>query len=65
MGGAPSEEVEENSALQYIGNKNTGKFHHPWCKSVNQMKEKNKVFFYGSRDEVINAGYVPCKNCDP
>jgi len=49
----------------YVLNKNTKKFHYPWCKSVNQMKEKNKEFFTGTREEVINKGYDPCKNCNP
>ena len=50
----------------YIGNRNTRKFHYPWCRSVNQMKESNKVYFYGvTRQEMINRGYDPCKNCNP
>lgn len=49
----------------YILNKNTKKFHYPWCKSVNQMKEKNKIEFTGDRKTVIEKGYDPCKNCNP
>ncbi len=49
----------------YIGNKNTKKFHHPWCSSVNDMKEKNKLYYHGNRDDLINKGYVPCKRCNP
>ena len=49
----------------YILNKNTDKFHYSWCNSVNQMKEKNKVYFNGTRSEAINKGYSPCGNCDP
>ena len=52
------------SSQTYIGNKNTKKFHYPWCHSVDQMKEKNKVVL-NSRNEAINKGYVPCKNCNP
>lgn len=48
----------------YVGNSNSGKFHHSSCKSVKKMSEKNKVFF-SSRDEAINQGYVPCKICNP
>lgn len=48
----------------YIGNANSYKFHYASCSSVDQMKESNKVEFY-SKDEAINAGYDPCKRCDP
>ena len=49
----------------YILNKNTKKFHYPKCSSVSDMKEKNKVYFTGTRDEAIAQGYVPCKRCNP
>ena len=49
----------------YILNKNTDKFHYSWCPSVKQMKEKNKIYFTGTRTEAINKGYAPCKNCNP
>ncbi len=48
----------------YIGNSNTHKFHLPSCPSGGKIAEKNKVTF-SSRDEAINQGYVPCKNCNP
>ena len=50
---------------QYVLNTNTKKFHYPSCKSVNQMKKKNRKDFTGTRTEVIEMGYVPCKNCNP
>ena len=49
----------------YVINTNTGKFHYSWCKSVGEMAEKNKWYYTGTRDSVINMGYVPCKNCNP
>ncbi len=49
----------------YVLNTNTKKFHYPSCKSVNQMKKKNRKDYTGTRTEVINMGYVPCKNCNP
>jgi hypothetical protein len=48
----------------YIGNSNTGKFHHFWCSSVDDMKEEHKVCLQ-SREEAINKGYEPCGNCNP
>ena len=49
----------------YIGNKNTKKFHYPYCGSVKQMSEHNKDYLNCTRDEVISRGYVSCKNCNP
>ena len=49
----------------YILNVNTHKFHYPGCKSLNQMKEKNKKEFTGDRQELIDSGYEPCGNCNP
>lgn len=55
----------EGNKKNYILNTNTHKFHLPGCKSVKQMKEKNKKSYYGTRMEIINQGYAPCKNCNP
>ena len=51
--------------VTYILNKNTMKFHYPYCDSVAQIKNKNKILFYGSRDEAIELGYAPCGACKP
>ena len=67
------ESIEETTAapsttsatVDYILNTNTKKFHYPTCKSVKQMKEKNKKSFTGTREEVIAMGYDPCGNCHP
>lgn len=53
------------SEVTYILNRNSKKFHYPDCTSVNDMKEKNRISFYGSRDEAIALGYSPCKRCNP
>ena len=63
---APQQETAPTAATyDYIINTNTGKFHYSWCKSVAKMSEKNKWYYTGTRDSVINMGYVPCKNCNP
>lgn len=63
---APQQETAPTAATyDYIINTNTGKFHYNWCKSVGKMAEKNKWYYTGTRDSVINMGYVPCKNCNP
>lgn len=60
-----TEATTEAEQYDYVLNTNTHKFHYPSCKSVNQMKDKNKKEFHGTREEVIQQGYEPCKNCNP
>jgi len=51
----PTEKAE-----QYIGNKNSKKFHVPTCGGL--PSEKNRVFFdtYAAAEQ---AGFLPCSNC--
>ena len=49
----------------FILNINTRRFHFPDCKSVKDMKEKNRMEFFGERDELLLKEYEPCKNCKP
>ena len=53
---------EPNDAGEYIGNKNSKKFHLPACKNL--PAEKNRVFF-DSRQEAVDARFDPCGNCHP
>ena len=67
---APTEEPTEESQAQkctYVLNTNPSsmKFHYPTCRSVDKMKESNKLIFEGTREEVIAKGYSPCGNCHP
>ena len=63
---APKEDpVQPAAGTDYVLNTNTKKFHYPSCRSVKQMSEKNKSFFTGTREEVINMGYDSCGNCHP
>ena len=48
----------------YIANANTGVFHYSWCRYVSRMKDSNKVYF-SSSTAAENAGYRPCKICNP
>lgn len=58
-----SSAVESGSGgTQYIGNKNTKKFHVPSCHTL--PAEKNRVYF-SSRDKATSSGYVACKKCRP
>lgn len=62
------EDVSSNSEsveMDYVLNTNTHKFHYPTCPSVDDMKEKNKQYYHGSREDLINQGYSSCGNCQP
>ena len=66
---APTEEPVVEKATptgtDYILNTNTYKFHYPSCSSVKQMKDKNKAYYTGTREECISMGYDPCGRCEP
>lgn len=49
--------------LFYIGNISTHVYHRPGCKSIARMNTNNKK--RASREELENAGYTPCDNCNP
>lgn len=57
--------VDVPAGTTYVVNKNTKKFHLPSCDSVTDMKEKNKLYYEGAREELIEQGYEPCKRCNP
>ena len=48
----------------YVGNVYTRKFHIATCEYAIAVGQKNKIIF-SSREEAIEAGYVPCHVCDP
>ncbi len=63
--GGHKADPEEAGAREYVLNLNSKKFHYPWCSSVDKMKEKNRLDYTGTREEIIEMGYEPCKNCNP
>jgi hypothetical protein len=49
---------------KYVASKNSSVFHKPDCSSAKRIKPENLVY-YSSREEAINAGKRPCKQCKP
>ena len=49
-------------AASYLGNPNSMKFHHSWCRTI---KHPENFVSFDSRDEAVSAGYVACKVCAP
>lgn len=52
------------SEAAFIGNSNTMKFHRLDCRYVDDIAPEHIVYFK-TREEVINQGYIPCKECNP
>ncbi len=48
----------------YWASAKSDKFHYPWCTWAKEIKQENLVVFE-SREEAVEAGYVPCKVCKP
>ena len=59
------EPIPTSMTVTYVLNKNTGKFHNPDCKSVSDMKEKNRMDVGWTREKVVAEGYQPCSDCHP
>lgn len=51
--------------VTYILNKNTMRFHRTGCKGTRTIREHNREWFYGTREEAVDAGYIPCGICEP
>ena len=56
---------EPMDGQDYVLNTNTRKFHYPNCDSADMIKPKNRKEYNGTREEVIEMGYEPCKRCNP
>jgi len=63
--GEDADSISAPADMDYILNTNTHKFHMPDCSSVDQMSEKNKKNYTGTREDVIAMGYSPCGRCHP
>lgn len=61
----PASEETKDNGRDYVVNKSTKKFHYPYCSSADDIKESNRWDYHGTREELIDMGYVPCKRCDP
>lgn len=52
------------NSVKYVGNSDSKKFHLSTCRYVGEMSADHKVYF-STRQAAINAGYIPCKICNP
>lgn len=64
----PSSDTQAGTSTaeaHYVLNNNTKKFHLPSCASADDIKDSNRGDYYGSREDLIERAYVPCKRCNP
>ena len=61
----PTATPEAMVSTTYVLNTNTKKFHYETYRNANQIKDKNKAYHTGTREECISMGYDPCGNCHP
>lgn len=64
----PSSDTQAGTSTaeaHYVLNNSTKKFHLPSCSSADDIKDSNREDYYGSREDLIERAYVPCKRCNP
>ena len=53
------------SGTSYVVNKNTMKFHYPWCSKISTISSSNRADVGNSRNSLMDLGYEPCHICNP
>ena len=59
---APAAEGEPES---FVLNTSSKRFHLENCDAVGTMSEKNKEYYEGNRQALLDMGYTPCGSCKP
>ena len=62
---APSEAVRALPEPDYVLNPSTHRFHRPDCAAAAKIAPYRRIDWTGEREELLAAGYDPCKICDP
>ena len=58
-------EKPNDGEYNYVYSKNSTVFHLPGKKCAETIYEENRVYFNGTREELIADGYKPCQKCNP
>ncbi len=59
------EESDDKEARDYVLNTKSKKIHYPSCIGAKNTNEKNKEYYTGILNDLLNKGYLPCGNCKP
>ena len=57
--------TDEDEEGTYILNVKSKKFHRPDCPGAQDISEKNRKEYTGSRNQLVEEGYKPCGSCNP
>ena len=57
--------LDEDVTGTYVLNTKKKKFHRPDCQGVNDIAPENREEYTGSRNGLVEEGYVPCGGCNP
>lgn len=60
-----AETPEQETAVTYVLNTRSMKFHLPDCSGAAGMSPVNRRDFTGTREEALGQGYSPCGTCKP
>lgn len=56
--------ISQATSAPYLGNRDSHKFHLLSCYSGKKIAPANQIYF-DTRNQAIEASYVPCKICKP
>lgn len=56
---------QQETTDNYVLNKSTKVFHHPWCNDVAKIKPSNYRTSNSTSDEIAAMGYKRCGHCNP
>lgn len=59
--------TEEGTVIKtdYVLNTKSYRFHYPGCRDAENISQKNKSLYLGTREDLIAMGYSPCGHCKP
>lgn len=61
-----ADSFDDGSKIQnYVVNTKSKKFHKEDCSALKNTKSENTKKYRGNRENLINNGYTPCKQCNP
>ncbi len=60
----PTTEGATGESSEYIINVKSKKFHLPECSGAQNISEKNKREFKGTKEQLLNQNYTPCGICN-
>ena len=53
-----------DASSYFVGSKESGVYHYPWCRYVDRINPENLIYF-DTPEDAIAADYRPCKVCKP